>query len=133
MIAWCHHVALRGGGHFDTLLIWASLFSIIIIIIITAILMMPPLLSSGLQGSQLPSSLPPVVRGLLAEGIALNTTAHLTSANLGPHGRVLGNKTEGALLMMMENYGIDYRPVSEGDRNPKVAGGIPESVKGVMV
>jgi len=45
---------------------------------------------------------------LLYEGIALNSTAYVEN------GEVIGNPTEGALLLWMESRGVDYRVVRDG-------------------
>ena len=51
------------------------------------------------------SHVPPA--GLLLEGIAANSTAHLSySGGAGP--RALGNPTEGALLLWLADHAIDY-------------------------
>ncbi len=46
------------------------------------------------------------------EGVAVNTTAHLEEIESGKH-RVLGNPTEGALLLWLEECGADYRLLRE--------------------
>lgn len=50
-----------------------------------------------------------VAQGLLAEAIAVNSTADL-ERKPGENSRALGNATEGALLIWLENKGIDYAP-----------------------
>jgi Ca2+-transporting ATPase len=55
---------------------------------------------------------------LVAEGIAVNSTAHLNFAKLSPlvggaGGAVLGNPTEGALLLWLHEQGINYLPLRE--------------------
>ena len=48
----------------------------------------------------------------VTEGIAVNSTAQLDFTD-PEHPRVLGNPTEGALLLWLNSYGIDYRKVRE--------------------
>ena len=48
----------------------------------------------------------------VTEGIAVNSTAQLDFTD-PKHPRVLGNPTEGALLLWLNSYGIDYRKVRE--------------------
>ena len=46
------------------------------------------------------------IKAIIAEGIAANSTAHLDE---GPNGvKVLGNPTEGALLLWLADQGVDY-------------------------
>lgn len=53
---------------------------------------------------------PPVE--LLAEGMAVNSTAQLDKSKEKPE--VLGNPTEGALLLWLDEKGVDYRNLREG-------------------
>lgn len=48
----------------------------------------------------------------VTEGIAVNSTAQLDFTDL-EHPRVLGNPTEGALLLWLNSHAIDYRKVRE--------------------
>ena len=48
----------------------------------------------------------------VTEGIAVNSTAQLDFTN-PEHPRVLGNPTEGALLLWLNSHGIDYRKLRE--------------------
>lgn len=48
----------------------------------------------------------------VTEGIAVNSTAQLDFTDL-KHPRVLGNPTEGALLLWLNSHAIDYRKVRE--------------------
>ena len=48
----------------------------------------------------------------VTEGIAVNSTAQLDFTD-PEHPRVLGNPTEGALLLWLNSHGIDYRKVRE--------------------
>jgi Ca2+-transporting ATPase len=50
---------------------------------------------------------------LLAEAIAVNTTAWIGADDEG-HRRVLGNPTEGALLLWLDDQGVDYLALREG-------------------
>lgn len=50
---------------------------------------------------------PPHHQALVAESMAVNSTAHL-ERHPGQPGRPLGNPTEGALLLWLEDQGIDY-------------------------
>ena len=51
-------------------------------------------------------------KGLIAEGIAMNSTAALDVSH--PHTiQVLGNPTEGALLLWLHDKGIDYNDIRE--------------------
>lgn len=53
-----------------------------------------------------------VVVDLLADGISVNTTAILVDGESGPE--VVGNKTEGALLVLLKNqFGRDYSELRE--------------------
>ncbi|KAL0224720.1 hypothetical protein RCL1_002632 [Eukaryota sp. TZLM3-RCL] len=58
--------------------------------------------------SQVPESrqLNPQISALLAESIALNSDAHLTKTN--GLSKFIGNPTEGALLSMISDWGVDY-------------------------
>ena len=49
---------------------------------------------------------------LLEEGIAVNSTASLDHTN-PKNLTVLGNPTEGALLLWLDNAGVDYRTLRE--------------------
>lgn len=49
--------------------------------------------------------------GLIAEGIAVNSTASLDFSSELPN--VVGNPTEGALLLWLHDQGIDYRQLKE--------------------
>ena len=48
----------------------------------------------------------------VTEGIAVNSTAQLDFTD-PEHPRVLGNPTEGALLLWLNSHAIDYRKVRE--------------------
>lgn len=49
--------------------------------------------------------------GLIAEGIAVNSTASLDFSSQSPN--AIGNPTEGALLLWLHSQGIDYRELKE--------------------
>ena len=49
--------------------------------------------------------------GLIAEGIAVNSTASLDFSTKSPN--AIGNPTEGALLLWLHSHGIDYRELKE--------------------
>src|SRR5574344_851235 len=51
------------------------------------------------------------ISNLIAEGIAVNSTASLDLSEKTP--KVIGNPTEGALLLWLYNQGIDYRTIKE--------------------
>mmetsp|Transcript_37029 Transcript_37029/g.57817 ORF Transcript_37029/g.57817 Transcript_37029/m.57817 type:complete len:1016 (+) Transcript_37029:126-3173(+) len=60
---------------------------------------------------------------LLAEGVAVNTTAALDVANgNGAAPTVIGNATEGALLLLLHRLGLDYRPLREAGVEAHPAG-----------
>ncbi|CAM9738067.1 unnamed protein product [Heterosigma akashiwo] len=60
---------------------------------------------------------------LLAEGVAVNTTAALDVANgNGAAPTVIGNATEGALLLLLHRLGLDYRPLREAGVEANPAG-----------
>ena len=52
-------------------------------------------------------------KGALNEGIAVNSTASIDFSDKGKP-KVLGNPTEGALLLWLNGQGVDYRPMREG-------------------
>lgn len=62
-----------------------------------------------LTDQQLDDSLP---ANLIKEGIAVNSTASLDFTD-NTHPKVLGNPTEGALLLWLNKNGIDYRPLKD--------------------
>ncbi len=49
---------------------------------------------------------------LIKEGIAVNSTANLNRTGDGV--KTIGNPTEAALLLWLENQGVDYQPLREG-------------------
>ncbi len=51
-------------------------------------------------------------RNLVCQGIAVNTTASLQRAD-GRQPKVLGNPTEGALLLWLHDQGVDYQTMKE--------------------
>mmetsp|Transcript_22674 Transcript_22674/g.22874 ORF Transcript_22674/g.22874 Transcript_22674/m.22874 type:complete len:1042 (-) Transcript_22674:604-3729(-) len=57
-----------------------------------------------------PTDMSPSLIEILANGISINTTAALLAPDSeGAKPEVMGNKTEGALLLMLlENFGVDY-------------------------
>ena len=60
------------------------------------------------------ASLPDTAEGrLVAQGIAVNSTAHLHFEE-GKPPTVIGNPTEGALLLWLDGQGVDYRQVKAG-------------------
>lgn len=61
----------------------------------------------ALEGQKFDRESPSQAAKLLVEAIAANTTANL-SKNPGEDVKVLGNPTEGALLLWLEQQGIDY-------------------------
>ncbi len=66
-----------------------------------------------------------VSEGILGEGIAVNSTAAIDFADRSKL-QVLGNPTEGALLLWLNERGIDYRTLRE---DAKVAGEVPFSTE----
>jgi magnesium-transporting ATPase (P-type) len=62
-----------------------------------------------------PDSIPPVIKTLLAEHIAINRQAYLVlhdqAGRVLPRPSVIGNKTEGALLILLQAWGMDYQKV----------------------
>ena len=64
----------------------------------------------GLPGQRLDDS---VMSRLVEEGIAVNSTALLDLSNPDKPS-VLGNPTEGALILWLRNNGVDYRTLREG-------------------
>ena len=52
------------------------------------------------------TKIPQDLKKIISEGIARNTTGFLRIKDLGPE--VVGNQTEGALLMMIHSWGFDY-------------------------
>ncbi len=61
---------------------------------------------------------------LIKEGVAVNTTASLDTSDEKP--KVIGNPTEGALLLWLRSKGIDYSPLK---RSVDVKGEIPFSTE----
>jgi len=62
---------------------------------------------AGMSGKELPAEGPGNIRDLIVEAICANTTAHL-SRQPGEEVKSLGNPTEGALLLWLEDNGVDY-------------------------
>jgi Ca2+-transporting ATPase len=60
----------------------------------------------------------PFLRRLLIEAVAANTTAHLDRSWDGA-AQPVGNPTEGALLLWLEESGVDYLPVRERFRTAR--------------
>ena len=52
-------------------------------------------------------------KDILHEGIAVNSTASIDFSDPN-HPQILGNPTEGALLLWLNKQGVDYRPMREG-------------------
>jgi len=50
---------------------------------------------------------------IVSESIAVNSTAHLSTNELTAHTDIIGNPTEGALLMWLKDQGIDYKTIRE--------------------
>ena len=50
---------------------------------------------------------------IVSESIAVNSTAHLSTEESTARTEVLGNPTEGALLLWLKNQGVDYLGVRE--------------------
>jgi Ca2+-transporting ATPase len=50
---------------------------------------------------------------IVSESISMNSTAHLSTDEATARTQVLGNPTEGALLMWLKNQGVDYAEVRE--------------------
>lgn len=63
----------------------------------------------GLGGKQLGSD---ALSAVIAEGIAANSTAQLDKSDPAA-AKVLGNPTEGALLLWLDSQGIDYRALKD--------------------
>ena len=63
----------------------------------------------GLEGQQLKDNEGSII---ITEGIATNSTAHLDKSN-PDHIKVIGNPTEGALILWLQKNGIDYLKIRE--------------------
>ena len=64
-------------------------------------------------------------RDVLAEGIAVNSTASIDFSDKSKP-QILGNPTEGALLLWLNNKGVDYRSIRE---NVKTVAEVPFSTE----
>ena len=64
----------------------------------------------GLDGQTLDSGL---LSGIIAEGIAVNSTAQLDLTDAS-RPKALGNPTEGALLLWLDKEGMDYKALRQG-------------------
>jgi len=64
----------------------------------------------GISGKDLPKE--EELRNLIIEGISANTTAHLSHSS--GEKSVLGNPTEGALLLWLDALGVDYIDIRAG-------------------
>ena len=68
---------------------------------------------SGVLNETVPKGddIDPMLRDILADGISINSKAHLLLKEDQETVQFIGNRTECALLMMLRNWGTEYKPI----------------------